>query len=413
MKSDSSYSFKSLYCAFDRYPLPKGASTHIRYMASTLFAFQSPGMLYLQGDPQMPSWQQETLSLGSKPYEVSSEVSIVRHQLNPSSGNNVLAKALDYANQLEALLRQNRDTLTLAQFRDPWAGVPLLDHRKDNPALKLVYEVNALPSIELPIHLSLPRKTLAKISAWEQRCLDGADLIVTPSKLTAAGLEKRTSTPVVYLPNGAELPPTEPLRQAQDASLPRLIYFGAAQRWQGLRDLLKAFALVRQQLEVELDLCLSLENRQARQVKAWLKSMELEDCVSLHFGLDQASLRQKIQAASASLAPLTPCRRNMLQGCCPLKVLESMACGTAVIASDLPVIRELVTHEEHGLLVPPSKPSELARACIELLSQPAKAKDLGLKGQQRVTEQFQWQQICAQLSDLYHQLSQSPMQATA
>ncbi|GAB1113100.1 MAG: hypothetical protein SwBeaMacB_37710 [Shewanella algae] len=205
----------------------------------------------------MPSWQQETLSLGSNPDEVSSAVSIVRHQLNPSSGNNVLAKALDYANQLGALLRQNRDTLTLAQFRDPWAGVPLLDHRKDNPALKLVYEVNALPSIELPIHLSLPRKTLAKISAWEQRCLDGADLIVTPSKLTAAGLEKRTSTPVVYLPNGAELPPAEPLRQAEDASLPRLIYFGAAQRWQGLRDLLKAFALVRQQLEVRLDLCLS------------------------------------------------------------------------------------------------------------------------------------------------------------
>ncbi|MGX2953608.1 glycosyltransferase [Shewanella sp. JL219SE-S6] len=56
------------------------------------------------------------------------------------------------------------------------------------------------------------------------------------------------------------------------------------------------------------------------------------------------------------MAPLTPCRRNMLQGCCPLKVLESMACGTAVIASDLPVIRELVTHEKHGLLVPPPGP---------------------------------------------------------
>ena len=62
------------------------------------------------------------------------------------------------------------------------------------------------------------------------------------------------------------------------------------------------------------------------------------------------------------VAPLARGDRNEVQGCSPLKIVESMAAGTAVVASDLPVARELVTPGRDGLLVAPGAPRALARA---------------------------------------------------
>jgi glycosyltransferase involved in cell wall biosynthesis len=53
-----------------------------------------------------------------------------------------------------------------------------------------------------------------------------------------------------------------------------------------------------------------------------------------------------------TVAPLAETARNTWQGCCPVKMVESMASGTPVIASDLAVSRELVRHGEDGWLVP-------------------------------------------------------------
>jgi glycosyltransferase involved in cell wall biosynthesis len=51
-----------------------------------------------------------------------------------------------------------------------------------------------------------------------------------------------------------------------------------------------------------------------------------------------------------TVAPLAETARNTWQGCCPVKIVESMAAGTPVLASDLAVSRELITHGENGWL---------------------------------------------------------------
>lgn len=52
----------------------------------------------------------------------------------------------------------------------------------------------------------------------------------------------------------------------------------------------------------------------------------------------------------------------------PVSVLEAFACGTPVIASDLPSLREWIVDGESGLLVPVGDAHELAQAIIRLLS---------------------------------------------
>jgi len=55
----------------------------------------------------------------------------------------------------------------------------------------------------------------------------------------------------------------------------------------------------------------------------------------------------------------------------PLKLFEAMASGRPVIASDLPSIREILTHDENALLVPPGNAHALAAAIERLLSDSA------------------------------------------
>jgi glycosyltransferase involved in cell wall biosynthesis len=51
----------------------------------------------------------------------------------------------------------------------------------------------------------------------------------------------------------------------------------------------------------------------------------------------------------------------------PLKLFEAMASGRPIVASDLPSIREVLTHEKNALLVPPGDAGALASAIERLL----------------------------------------------
>lgn len=57
----------------------------------------------------------------------------------------------------------------------------------------------------------------------------------------------------------------------------------------------------------------------------------------------------------------------------PLKLFDYMAAGVPIVASDLPAVREVLRHEDNGLLVPPDDPGALASALRRLLDD----RDLG------------------------------------
>lgn len=112
--------------------------------------------------------------------------------------------------------------------------------------------------------------------------------------------------------------------------------------------------------------------------------------------------------------------------CCPsiyepfgIINLEAMACGTAVVASAVGGIKEVVVPGETGLLVPleqmkesPFEPvdpeafaRDLATAVNSLLRDPARRKAMGLAGRQRAVEKFSWAAIAQQTLELYRGLT--------
>ncbi|MED7948825.1 glycosyltransferase family 4 protein [Streptomyces sp. BE303] len=74
----------------------------------------------------------------------------------------------------------------------------------------------------------------------------------------------------------------------------------------------------------------------------------------------------------------------------PLKLFEYLAHGRAVIASDLPVLREVLQDGVNCLLRPPDEPAAWEQALTTLLADPALRASLGDRGRRQVLDRYTW-----------------------
>ncbi len=86
--------------------------------------------------------------------------------------------------------------------------------------------------------------------------------------------------------------------------------------------------------------------------------------------------------------------------------LEAMACGSAVVASRVGGIPEVVADGVTGLLVPPDDPAALGDALNALLRDPARALLMGEAGRRRAVGEFSWDTVAAQTAALYAELAE-------
>jgi phosphatidylinositol alpha-mannosyltransferase len=86
-------------------------------------------------------------------------------------------------------------------------------------------------------------------------------------------------------------------------------------------------------------------------------------------------------------------------------LLEAMACGTPVIASDIEGYRWVVTPGKEGILVPPRSPEHLAAAIAMLADDPAGRKEMGQQGQQ-TAQKYAWPKIVNQIEQVYRRVAQ-------
>jgi len=83
--------------------------------------------------------------------------------------------------------------------------------------------------------------------------------------------------------------------------------------------------------------------------------------------------------------------------------LEAMACEAPVVACAVGGIPEVVVDGETGLLVPPERPEELARAMRSLLDDPVRARAMGAAGRRRVETHFAWSRVAERTAAIYRE----------
>ena len=80
--------------------------------------------------------------------------------------------------------------------------------------------------------------------------------------------------------------------------------------------------------------------------------------------------------------------------------LEAWCAGRPVIAGDIPPLREVVREGVDGLHAR-NEPADVARAILELLSDPARARQMGEAGRARVAEHWRWPEVARRTEEAY------------
>jgi len=89
-------------------------------------------------------------------------------------------------------------------------------------------------------------------------------------------------------------------------------------------------------------------------------------------------------------------------------LVEAMAWGKPVIASDSGGPREIVRHGETGLLVPPNDPALLAHALIRLIEDSELRNRMGKAGAARFKEAFLASRMTRELEEAYEEVASTP-----
>jgi phosphatidylinositol alpha-mannosyltransferase len=87
-------------------------------------------------------------------------------------------------------------------------------------------------------------------------------------------------------------------------------------------------------------------------------------------------------------------------------LLEAMACGKPVVATNIQGYASVLAHGEEGLLVPPRDEESLARALLSLLNDKPLRLQMGAKGRTKA-EKYSWPNIARQIMDYYDSLLSS------
>ena len=369
---------KYIYIAFDVFPSQKGAATHINHCLKALQTTFKTGLLICLGNDDMPTFQ----------FDADRQLYVYRWKekvVNFLERTEKFQKAVTKMLQLPLC-----EHVKLVHFRDIWGGYPVL-HKNGN--YKTIFEVNAFQHIELPNRYpNISASVLDKIHKLERYCISNCDEIITPSQVTQLFIKQyinETNKTIHVIPNGVTIYDLAPWTEKAVSPSPFLLYFGAMQKWQGIKTLFKAFKELLD-LDVRLRICTSIPEKRTEIYKALAVNTGIADRIDWFYEQDKPTLASHIQAARFTLAPLSACDRNIIQGCNPLKIIESMAYGTPVIASNIPVVRELISDNDSGILVPPDRPELLGRKMRKLLEYPEDLTRIGKNSKDKIEKNYLW-----------------------
>ena len=214
------------------------------------------------------------------------------------------------------------------------AGMPIVDHPGDFlPRLR--GQRAAVDRAAVPVPGDPGRAARADRPRSSCAACGPPDLVITPSQVTADPAAGRSA-------RGAQRRgrPAPARRPARRSTVPYLLYFGALQPWQGVDTALRAVARLPTSISCSARRCTS--GARSRTASSPRSSASTAACTGTSRWCEEelAALARPRAAVAGAAAGLL--RAMPHQGCAPLKILESMAAGVPVVASDLPAVRELV-----------------------------------------------------------------------
>jgi phosphatidyl-myo-inositol alpha-mannosyltransferase len=197
------------------------------------------------------------------------------------------------------------------------------------------------------------------------------------------------------IPNGIEIERYAAAREG--AKVPgRILFIGRPEPRKGLPALLEAFEGLRGRLP-GATLVLAGPTPEELQTLASRGRRAPARSLSGVTALGRVSHDVKIQEMAAAQVLCAPSNGGESFG---IVLIEAMAAGLPVVASDIPGYRAVLAEGSAGVLVPPDSPGALETALFNVLQNPELREDLTLSGIARA-ERYSWNRLIDQVMEAY------------
>ena len=196
------------------------------------------------------------------------------------------------------------------------------------------------------------------------------------------------------IPNGVDVTRFQgavPIARWQDGTR-NILFVGRFEPRKGVLDLLKAYRVLRR-TGIECRLLLVGGGPQEREARRYVATRRLRDVEFLGRVSDDEK-SQLFRTADVFVSPATG-RESF-----GIVLLEAMAAGAPIVASDIHGYKGVVRRGREALLVPPRSPKLIAASVARLLREPEFARAMSEAGVLRAAE-FSWPRVTAKVDDYY------------
>lgn len=206
------------------------------------------------------------------------------------------------------------------------------------------------------------------------------------------------------IPNGIDYEhfarPAEPLAEFDDGKQ-NILFVGRPEKRKGLKYLLRAYLRVQSQLPNTRLIVVG-----AGDFTRYERLMAPFPDVVFRPNVPYADLPRYHRSATVFCCPNTG---NESQG---YALLEALASGDAVVASNIEGFAGVMTNEKEGLLVKPKDPDALAAAIVRLLRDPKLRADFGQRGQ-ALAQHYSWDNVAHRVMSYYERILYEHQQVAA
>ena len=267
-------------------------------------------------------------------------------------------------------------------------------HEPLTPSTSMLAVLAASAPVVATFHASLDRSRLMELAAPALRQVSGRiDAAVAVSDAAASFLRRVVRVPLEIVPNGVDVRAfAHPGRPVEGLPAgPKILWVNRLDPQKGFEIMLRAFEQLASEVG-EAHLLVAGDGRD----RVLLRSLpaDLRTRILRLGTVPHGELPRYHAAADVFVSPATG------QESFGIVLVEAMAAGVPVVASDIAGYREVVRDGIDGLLVSPGDPNALAAAIRRVLSEPELAATLRAAGRSRA-EAFSWQAVAPRLEAVY------------
>lgn len=237
--------------------------------------------------------------------------------------------------------------------------------------------------------------------------LSSANVIISPSKyyINNSPYLKRFKDKISVIPNGINLSDFSIPYSSRDCreklGLPLdkkiILFLGYLAPYKGPDMLIKAMPQIIKRIP-NVELIFAGKGVMRENLESLTENLNINKNVKFKGFISDDTKILYYKAADIFCLPST-----MSTECYPLTILEAMACGTPIIASNIGGISDAINEGENGLLVEPRNPESLAEAIINLLENEDIRRKMRKNGQKKIKDNS-WDCIAKETEKIYNKI---------